>query len=134
MSKQKGYAANGMAFQKQEVREGMSLEYVAEKIRHTIESAHSTVREIKKNVPDDFPIPSHFPDNFLGRDVFSAKNDLLLSPAKATLRSSIIAFIALKNMLNLPGISDDLVDRAEFLSRKELDERLDFIEREGSVT
>jgi hypothetical protein len=128
-----GYSANGPAFQKVEQRVGAPLDYVAEKLRSAIEGIHATVQSVKENVPDDFPIPAHFPDDFLHRDVFSAKNDLLLSPARSALRFAITSYLALNNMLNLTGVSD-LIDQAELLSREELKNRLDHIDSEGSVT
>ena len=128
-----GYSANGPAFQKEEQRVGPPLDYVAQKLRYAVEGIHATVLSLKENIPDDFPIPSHFPSDFLHRDVFSAKNDLFLSPACSALSFSITAYLALNNMLNLPGVSE-LADQAEDLSREELKNRLDLIDSEGSVT
>ena len=128
-----GYDANGEAFQNKETRVGVPLDYVAEKQRSALECLKDIQLAVERHLPDDFPIPDSFsamPEK--ERKLFSAKQDLFVSPIFSGFRYAVISYLALNNMLNLSNEGDS-VDLAWKMNRDEFVDWLDFIDAEGSV-
>lgn len=119
-----GYMSNGPAYQTREVRTGIELEYVAEKLRFAIRSFHSVFGNLEY-IPDALPTPDNYPQDFNVKGC-------LYSGARYGLRNAIVAYLALYNVLNLRGFCE-LEAEAENIDYSELSRRLDLIEREGSV-
>lgn len=118
---------NGQAYQKMETRTGPPLDYVAEKLRSSLEMPHETVRCIREIVPDDLPLPptwKEFPD--------SVKQNWLVSPAWSAFRHGITAFLALQNMLAIAN-DQEVFERLLGYSREQFYDWLNNIEREGLV-
>jgi hypothetical protein len=118
---------NSDAYQKTETRTGPPLDYVAEKLRSSLEMLHATVRCIREIVPDDLPLPpgfKEFPD--------SVKQNWLVSPAWSAFRHGITAFCALQNMLALAD-DQEMFERLLGYSTEQFRDWLDNIEREGLV-
>jgi hypothetical protein len=120
--------SNGPAYQKTEVRSGPPLEYVAEKMRHSLEQLHGLLVWIEKYVPDDLPQP----ESARGSG-FSTKRDGLASPALGAFNYGLVAYLALQNMLSLAN-DYDLIGRLVAMSTRDFSRWLDVIEAEGSVT
>jgi hypothetical protein len=116
------------AYETDEVRTGPPLEYVAEKVRHSLEAIHSLIHEIRQRVSQDLPAaaPSLGPP-------MSIKEEYLLATAIYAFRSALVGHLALNNMLALAN-DNDLDDRLLAYSRDEFKEWLDRIDQAGSVT
>ena len=119
---------NDNAYETSEVRTGPPLEYVAEKVRHTLEAIHGLIREIQHRVPQDLVVaaPPSGP-------AVSIKEEYLLPVARYAFRSAVVGHLALNNMLALAS-DNDLDDRLLAYSRDEFKEWLDRIDHAGSVT
>ncbi len=118
---------NGQAYQKTEIRTGPPLDYVAEKLRSSIEMLHEAIRSIQEVVPDDLPLPSGYTEYSP-----SVKQDWLVSPARLAFRHGITAFLALQNMLALAN-DQEVFDRLLGYSREQFHDWLNNIDREGLV-
>jgi len=120
-------APNAEAYEKEEQRKGSPLDYVGEKLRRAVESAHDTYKAIERDVPDNLPQPVKARGS-----AYSTKQDALLSPAYTTFVYGLTAFMALYNML---GVIEDPQKIPALLaaSREDLSAWLDGIQREGSV-
>lgn len=119
---------NGSAYEKSEPRYGVPLDYVGEKIRYALECSHSLLQEIEMCIPDDLPLP----DGYREGAPFSAKQDLLKSPAWHSFDYQLRAFAGLYNMLASVDSSAD-VERLGKMSKDDFKRWLDYIEHEGSV-
>ncbi len=119
---------NDNAYETDEVRTGPPLDYVAEKLRHNLESLHSLIHEIQRRVPEDLSVG----DPSAGPPV-SVKEEYLLPTAHYGFRCAIVGYLALKNMLALAN-DNDLYERLLAYSRDEFKEWLDRIDQAGSVT
>jgi len=119
---------NDNAYETDEVRTGPPLEYVAEKVRHTLEAIHSLIHEIRQRASQDLSVaaPSSGPP-------VSIKEEYLLPTALHAFRSAVVGHLALNNMLALAN-DNDLDDRLPAYSRDEFKEWLDRIDQAGSVT
>ena len=106
---------NDGAYEKTEERTGPPLEYVAEKLRRNLEVTHNILAALKS--------PS---------DTESESSNLSFQAATA-FRSSLIAYLALQNLLALID-EGKLFDRVEAYSRQDFSEWLDRIDRQGSLT
>ena len=103
---------NGPAYQKTESRTGPPLEYVAEKLRRSLECLHELHGQARGTAAG-----KGGPERAVGSAFYYAA----------------VAYLALHNMLALadpPEFSDRLLG----MSRSEFDDWLDVIDREGSVT
>jgi|SRR5208337_2165955 len=87
---------NAGAYEKEETRKGPPLSYVGEKLRRAVESAHGTYQAINRDVPDDLPQPARARGS-----QYSTKQDGILSPAYSTFIYSLVAFLALYNILGV---------------------------------
>jgi hypothetical protein len=107
---------NDNTYETDEVRTGPPLEYVAEKVRHTLEGIHSLIHEIRQRVSQDLPVaaPSSGPP-------VSAKGEYVLPAALYAFRSAVVGHLALNNMLALAN-DNDLDDRLLAYSRDEFKE------------
>jgi hypothetical protein len=119
---------NGPAYRKTETRTGPPLDYVAEKLRLSLQALHSTIRAVRERVPEDLPQPAAA----MGSS-YSVKQDALLSPAWDAFRCGLTAFLALQNFLALAN-DQGIFDRLLGLSREEFGNWLANIEREGLVS
>jgi hypothetical protein len=119
--------SNGSAYTREERRNGPPLDYVGEKLRKAVESAHATYKAVVGFVPRDLPPEPEFDPSAPS----SAKFDILAHNAYYALSYSLTAFLALYNMLGV--VRDDYVEGIAAKSRDELRIWLDLIEREGSV-
>lgn len=120
---------NGGAYEKTETRNGPPLDYVAEKLRFAIERLHSAHHGTKSYIPDNLPMPSSAPPDHCtnARDCYS------LHDIDAAFRYAITAYLALNNLLAIANDHKFLNSIVE-MSREQLRQWLDNIDREGSVT
>ena len=107
--------SNNGAFRKNEIRNGPPLSYVAEKVRISIETIYSIYDKAINRLPD------------------SNEKTEIISDSCYAFRNSIVAFLALYNMLALVE-NNDVYDDLLNSSRDELCGWLDVVEREGSLT
>ena len=121
------------AFTKQELRDGIPLDYIAGKLKSTLEGAHRLCKEIEAVVPDDLPQPEH-----VAGTSYSTKNDGLLSPAQHVFASALIAYLGLYNFLavantQFEGETSQTMRLLNFDSQ-EFETWLDDVTRRGSLT
>lgn len=117
------YQPNSGAFEKDEIRNGPPLSYVAEKLRNALESAHEVVWAIKRASPTILSEPPK---------AFGGLKELVLTPAYLSFKYSLTSFLALNNMLGMiadPEKADALLD----YSHADFAAWLDVVEREGSI-
>ena len=98
--------SNGPAYQRREVREGPPLDYVADKLRHSLESLHELV---------------------------AIESGDELRPAQTAFHYALVAYLASNSMLaaaNAPFFSERLARQP----RAEFEQWLDAIDRGDSVT
>jgi len=119
---------NGAAYERTETRHGPPLDYVAQKLRSSVEMAHSTYNAIKSFSREDLLRPPAAP-----RTASSVTYDAMLSSAYAAFAYALIAYLALKNMLAAAS-TDRLTEKLLQCSGDELRRRLDRIDEEGTVT
>lgn len=120
--------SNGPAYQTTEVRSGPPLEYVGEKMRHSLEQLHEVLTWIEMHVPNSLPQPAGARGS-----AFSSKQDGLVSPARGAFNYGLVAYLALHNMLNLAN-DHDLAGQLLAMSAQDFYRWIDVIEAEGSVT
>ncbi len=121
-------SSNGPAFQKKEERYGPPLDYIGEKLRSAVLASHDNLYNIKNYVPANLKREPEFteqaPENI--------KNDLLFSSASSALYYTLIAYLALHNMLGA-ATTKTFYESVANKNSEELKKWLDLIEREGSV-
>ncbi len=105
---------NDGAYEKQELRTGPPLDYVAEKIRRSLEVTHRILNELN------------------GIDVSKEQKDSLFSHAQGAFRYQLTGYLALKNMLAVVN-NDGLFQRTEHFSYNDFLDWLDGIDQQGSV-
>jgi len=96
--------ANGPAYQKTEERTGPPLSYVAEKLRHSLQSLHALHRALTECPRDDLELPSA-----MGAPVTPNR---LRSTAWMAFRQATVSYLALEDMLGLAndtGLFDGLL-------------------------
>lgn len=120
--------SNGPAYKKEELRFGPPLDYVGEKLRHAVESAHANFHNIFSFVPTNLSPQPQFNESA----PVSIKNDMLVSSASQTLHYTVVAYLALYNMLGSANVNGT-VEHIASKSTAELKKWLDLVEREGSV-
>ena len=101
---------NDNAYEKEQVRTGPPLQYVAEKFRNSLTGLHDVLRDVRRLGDDDMTFKASY-----------------------ALRSGLVGYLALNNLLalvNEPGFAE----RIEGFSRNEFREWLDRIDQQGSVT
>ena len=107
--------SNAGAYQKTELRQGPPLDYVSEKIEHSLIDLHATISIISRVVQD------------------SENRDTILFSARAAFQQELVAFLAIQNLLNTantPGLLLQLLS----LSSEHFEEWLEEARSEGSVT
>lgn len=121
-------APNGSAYTTTESRKGVPLDYVGEKLRYAVESAHENLRNIKRFVPENLPAAPEL-QYYVPNGI---KNDLLLNSASHTFSYSLHAYLALHNMLGELQIGN-IEAELEKKNFQELRLWLNTIENEGGV-
>lgn len=119
---------NDNAYETNEVRTGPPLEYVAEKVQHTLEALHSLIHETRQRVSPDLSVAAAS-----SGPPASPREEYLLPTALYAFRSALVGHLALNNMLALAN-DNDLEDRLLAYSRDAFKEWLDRIDQAGSVT
>ena len=105
---------NDGAYEKQELRTGPPLDYVAEKIRRSLEMTHYILGTLN-NI-----------------DVSEEQKDNLFSQARGAFRYQLTGYLALKNMLAVVN-NKGLFQRTEQYSHNDFSDWLDGIDQQGSV-
>ena len=120
-------APNSSAYQKVELRDGIPLSYINEKLTNNLKTIHHLYNFVKDNINDDLKLINSVKD-----DLYSPKVDGLLSPLFSSFRYSLTSLLALHNLL---GIANNQNIFEKLLSYKEEDfnKWLDRIESEGSI-
>jgi hypothetical protein len=119
---------NGPAYQKEEKRVGPPLDYIAEKLRNSIESHHEVLRITRECILIDLPREPCYSDE----SEISIKEECLEFNAMYGFHNAVIAFLALYNMLG-SAAEADYTERLSKIKKNDLDKWLDFVEREGSI-
>ena len=94
-----------------EERVGPPLEYVAEKLRHSLEAIHPLLAALRKTAGGDSPLFS----------------------ARYAFHSQLTGYLALNNLLALAS-DNNLSERLEGHTAEQFKEWLDRIDQQGSVT
>jgi hypothetical protein len=129
--------SNGPAYQKNEERSGIPLDYVAEKSRRSIEQIHVLYNWIRKNI--DVFNRVNCPDNHIEQThqkqgmSNSSKQENLVLPCWASFRYAITSYLALHNLLNMAN-ETDLFDRLLSMPFEDFETWLDRIDMEGLLT
>lgn len=105
---------NDQAYLKSEQRTGPPLDYVAEKLRRSLETIHALTHVINDLTDSD-------------------SKERLLWNARHAFHYGLVSFLALNNLLALTN-EHDIGDRLLRLSHDEFVDWLNKIQREGSVT
>ena len=121
------------AFTKQELRDGIPLDYIAGKLESALKQAHRLCKAIEDVVPDDLPQPKTVEGSS-----YSTKNDGLLSPAEHIFAQTLIAYLGLYNFLavantKFEGETSQITRLLNFDSQ-EFDDWLKDVTRRGSLT
>jgi len=107
---------NDGAYEKEEIRTGPPLDYVAEKIRSAMELTHFLISTLSRT------------------DLADANDrDTMLSQARGSLRYQMTGYLALKNMLALAS-DQGLFGRLERFSYDDFHDWLDRIDQQGTTT
>lgn len=111
---------NGPAYEAEEKRIGVPLDYIAEKLRSCLESLHSGIRGS--------------PAVFSPRQPGSGDDgNIALAANRGAFMYAIVTFLALHNMLGIAKDPSDLADRLVDYTRTEFRDWLDQIEQGGSL-
>ncbi len=120
---------NGSAIQRTELRTGPPLDYIAEKVQNAIKHIHRAYTEGRSAIPDDLSYP--LASNGLASPI-SIKEDLILGPIEDAFRKSVVAYLALLNLLALAN-DHALFGRLLRSSPEQLRQWLNRITRQGSL-
>ena len=112
---------NDSAYESDELRTGLPLDYVAEKFRHCLEGLHGTIHEIERGCGKESVTTD------------ADQDDLVGFQSKYAFQSAIVGYLALKNMLALAS-DNDLSSRLLSYSWEEFKDWLYRIDQGGSVT
>ena len=107
---------NNCAYEKEEVRTGPPLSYVAEKFRKAMELTHFQINSLTS-----------------GEELGSEHKSQILSHAQGALRYQLTGYLALCNMLALVN-DEGFFDRIEDYSYDEFSDWLDRIDQQGTIT
>ncbi len=107
---------NDGAYEKEEIRTGPPLDYVAEKIRSSMELTHFLISTLGRTTLAD-----------------ASGRDTMLSQARGSLRYQLTGYLALKNMLALAN-DQGLFGRLERFSYDDFHDWLDRIDQQGTTT
>jgi hypothetical protein len=105
---------NGGAYEKQELRTGPPLDYVAEKYRSSLEMTHYLLGTVNNS------------------DIKNDLKDTLLSQIRGALRYQLTGYLALKNMLAVVS-NEGIFQRIEHYSREDFSDWLNGVDQQGSV-
>jgi len=107
---------NDNAYQKDELRTGPPLSYIAEKFRCSIEMTHYLLNSLNET-----------------SDIDAGQKDRMLFQARGAFRYQLTSYLALQNMLALAN-DQKVFGRMERLSSEDFRDWLDRLDRGGSVT
>lgn len=107
---------NDGAYEKEELRTGPPLDYVAEKFRRSMELTHFLIHTIRRT-----------------ESVQAEDKDTMLSQARGSFRYQLTGYLALKNMLALTS-DQSLFGRIEHFSTSDFSDWLDRIDQQGTTT
>ena len=107
---------NDGAYEKQEQRTGPPLDYVAEKLRRSLELTHQLIQNLKK-------LAIHQPDHL----------ETLHFQTRGSFHYQLTSYLALKNMLALIN-NREFFERMENYSMEDFHDWLDRVDQQGSVT
>ena len=116
------------AFTRTETRDGIPLNYVAEKLAHALFAAHV----INQAIDEEAIIETHNPENPRWRQKVTFKEELK-QHAWEIFRQAMKSFLALHNMLSIAD-QEGIQEKLLAMDSKEFQAWLDYIYREGSVT
>jgi hypothetical protein len=123
---------NAAAYEKQELRKGVPLSYVGEKLRSSLYYLHGLRTTIREVVPDDSTVPSP-----VETEHRSTKEERLVGPADMAFYYALVSFLALYNSLGRLGEwgkEEEKIRALKWLHRTEFEAWLDSVASEGSVT
>jgi hypothetical protein len=119
---------NSSAYEKIELRDGIPLSYVHEKLVSNIKIIHHTYCFVRDNINDDLQLINH-----ISIDLYSPKKDGLLSPLFASFRYSLTSLLALQNMLGIVN-NQNIFDKLLAYNEEDFHGWLERIESEGSIS
>lgn len=117
---------NAGAYERQELRGGPPLRYVAEKLRASLEAQHDVICALRDRLPDDVSALTPL------RAGVSLKADLLVFPADTAFWNALVAYLALSNMTALA--TPETAERLLTFARNELRDWFNRIEQAGITT
>lgn len=116
---------NAGAYEREELRVGPPLDYVAEKLRASLESQHDVICALRDRLPDDVSAVTPL------RPGVNLKADFLKFPAHAAFWNALVAYLALNNLAALA--TQETMERLLTFSRDELHDWFRRIDRAGST-
>ena len=124
---------NDGGFTKQELRDGIPLDYIAGKLEGALKTAHRLYREIDDVVPENLPQP----DTVKGTS-YNAKHSSLLFDAGYVFENALIAYLGLFNFMAVANtkFKDERsqIERLLKMDTQEFGVWVDQITRRGSLT
>ena len=117
---------NAGAYEREELRVGPPLSYVAEKLRASLEVQHDVICALRDRLPDDVTAVTPL------RPGVSLKADLLVFPAQAAFWNALVAYLALNNLTALA--TRETMERLLGFSHEDLDDWFRRIDEAGSTT
>ena len=118
---------NSSAYQKVELRDGIPLSYVCEKLTESLKTIHHLNNFIKNNIHDDLKLI-----NPINNNLYSPKNDGLLSPLYSSFRYSLTSLLALHNMIGIAN-NQNIFEKLLSYNEEDFNHWLERIESEGST-
>ena len=106
---------NDNAYEKEEIRTGPPLDYVAEKFRRSMEMTHYLINTLITSQMD------------------TDQKDIMFSQARGAFRYQLTGYLALNNMLALVN-EQGFFNRMENFSTDDFSDWLDRIDQRGSIT
>ena len=120
---------NGPAYRKDEVRHGLPLDYVGEKLRYALDAQQRLLRELDVRAANE-PATGR---TLAGEAAAEPPLDLATQSAIAAFHYLVTAYLALHNMLG-SHTGHDYLQRLRSMSGEDFERWLAFVEREGSVS
>jgi hypothetical protein len=117
---------NADAYEREELRVGPPLDYIAEKLRASLEAQHDVICALRDRLPNDVSAVTPL------RAGINLKADFLVFPAHAGFWNSLVAYLALSNLTALA--TRETMERLLVFSRDELGDWFRRIDQAGSTT
>ena len=118
---------NSSAYEKFELRDGIPLVYVQEKLISSIKSIHRLYSFVRDNIKDDMQLNKQ-----INIEQYSPKNDGLLSPLYSAFRHGITSLLALQNMLAITN-NQEIFEKLLAFNEEDFSLWLQRIQSEGSL-